>query len=940
MSSGLVSKFTLTYLSPLNVHLFIVNASINYTNEALQQQFNNFVLKVEQEEYKREGIKWAFVDFPDNQGVLDLIGKKRSGIIPILDDMCKAVGMTDRCVCLHLTSNAFASSSFSLIYSNERVPLFLIIASFIILSTFCHAIYQKCEAHPRFEASLLQKGSKCFAIRHYAGAVEYNTQTGWVEKDRDDVPKFTLKLLKGSTNIFVKSLGEIIGGVEVASAIRGPGKSRRAPPKSGDNGPSAGKRLTVGAQFSQQLAELRAKIDLTSPHYARCVKPNDVLMPDHFDPVPVVDQLRCNGVIEAIRVSRLGYPQRFTHALFASRYRILGQKAMQDSQRSPKRQRPVDVIVQAIAAEVKEDEIKGIQVGRSKVFLRQTAYDTIERLRSIKIRSAAVLIQREARRYVAERDYHIIHWLAIKLESLVRRYLAIAKLGRMLQAHKARCATTIQARVRSFVARRHFQSTVTSVVLVQSVMREFRMRKSFATQKQSATVIQAIARRDLVVRKVAKARETKESEEKAEATAKAEMDAKTEAEATAAVEPERKPKSASARTKLRGESSLTSVTSSESNSMESMRRPPPQAPPVSAADSADFINLPLELEQLRLELAAKKEKEKNTKAQLEEVARENAELKVQAALVVSLQEENKEMSETASLLKSSLAEKDAALNEGAVELKITERDLASAQKSLKESKAECQKLKLDLAKVREKGDKSAEDLSQRYAELANITQAMLRKDSEIAELKAQHEKALLKKDKQIKRLQKDAEQEDATIFGLNQENTELKSELETKDNAAEEEIESLNATIAKLTKKAKIYDKLQDDTQTVYTNYVDELTALRDVNEILRNDVERWEARATSAEENAVEAKTHADMELKSFTNALERMEELRVDTEQELVDARLQIGDLEAEQRLCTCKYEREEARKPEPLNSWVIICPSLVAVIPSEGNFSSGYQ
>lgn len=103
MSSGLVStsKFSLTHLSPLNVHLFIVNASINYTNEALQQQFNNFVLKVEQEEYKREGIKWAFVDFPDNQGVLDLIGKKGSGIIPILDDMCKAVGMTDRCVCLH-----------------------------------------------------------------------------------------------------------------------------------------------------------------------------------------------------------------------------------------------------------------------------------------------------------------------------------------------------------------------------------------------------------------------------------------------------------------------------------------------------------------------------------------------------------------------------------------------------------------------------------------------------------------------------------------------------------------------------------------------------------------------------------------------------------------------------------------------------------------------
>ena len=158
--------------------------------------------------------------------------------------------------------------------------------------------------------------------------------------------------------------------------------------------------------------------------------------------------------------------------------------------------------------------------------------------------------------------------------------------------------------------------------------------------------------------------------------------------------------------------------------------------------------------------------------------------------------------------------------------------------------------------------------------------------------------------------------------------------METKVDVAEEEIESLNATIAKLKKKAKKYDKLQDDTKTVYTNYVDELSALREVNEILRNDVERWEAKATAAEEEATQVKEQSDMELNSFTNALERMEELRADTEQELVDARLAIGDLEAEQRLCTCKFEREAARKPEPLNSWVIICPSLVAVIPSEGN------
>lgn len=870
----------------------------------MQQQFNNFVLKVEQEEYKREGIEWTFVDFPDNQDCLDLIGKKGSGIIPILDDMCKAVGMTD--------------------------------------STFCHAMYQKCESHPRFEVSLLQKGSKRFAIRHYAGAVEYDTQTGWVEKDRDEVPKFTLKLLKGSSNTFVKSLGDIIGGADVASVIGGAGKSRRAPPKSGNNGSSTGKRLTVGTQFSQQLAELRAKIDITSPHYARCIKPNDALMPDHFDPVPVVDQLRCNGVIEAIRVSRLGYPQRFSHALFASRYRILGIKATEDAQRSSRRQRPVDLIIQTVSAEVKDEEIEGIQVGRSKVFLRQAAYDTIERLRSIKIRHAAILIQKEARRYVAERDYHIIHFLAVKLECLVRRYLAIAKFGRMLQARKTRCATSIQACWRKHAVRRKFQRTVTSIVLLQSIMRKHKAHRSFVAQKQYATAIQAIVRRTLASQRVDGMRQIREHDQNAKADAKAKAAATDGLQQESKASNELKAPSKTSSVSLTQvaesateESNLSAVAPAKSASISLVREPPPrpsQAPPI--VDSAELVSMRKELEQLRKELNEKRNDEKGINFQLDEISRENSQLKAQAHLAVSLRDDNKEMSKTISSLKSSLAGKDAALNEAALELKVAERDLASANKALSESKAECQQLKLDIGKTREKGDKSAEDLSQRYTELASITQAMLRKDTEISELKAQHEKAILKKDKQIKKMQKEAEQEDATIFGLNRENAELKSELETKADVAEEEIESLNATIAKLKKKSKKYDKLQDDTKTVHTNYVDELSALREVNEILRNDVERWEAKATAAEEEATQVKEQSDMELKSFTNALERMEELRADTEQELVDARLTIGDLEAEQRLCTCKFEREAARKPEPLNSWVIICPSLVAVIPSEGN------
>lgn len=81
---------------------------------------------------------------------------------------------------------------------------------------------------------------------------------------------------------------------------------------------------SVGAQFSAQLAQLRSRIDATVPHYIRCLKPNDELVPDSFDPRMIIDQLRCGGVLEAVRVSRAGYPTRYPHDVFKARYYILG----------------------------------------------------------------------------------------------------------------------------------------------------------------------------------------------------------------------------------------------------------------------------------------------------------------------------------------------------------------------------------------------------------------------------------------------------------------------------------------------------------------------------------------------------------------------------------------------------------------------------------------
>jgi myosin-5 len=262
---------------------------INYCNEALQQQFNKFVFKLEQQEYEREGIEWSFIAFPDNQDVLDLIETKRTGILSILDEQCRLPTCTDM--------------------------------------SFARATYEKWCDHARFTASNNQKVSGAFSIHHYAGLVEYTT-ANFLEKNKDELPKETTELLMSSENPFLASLGKLLKNQPIEKP-QGPSGSV----SSSSVTPAARRQLhrqssslmrdSVGSQFASQLGQLRSRINQTTPHYVRCLKPNDDLLPDSFHPMVIADQLRCAGVLEAIRVSRVGFPQRYAHDAFIHRYHML-----------------------------------------------------------------------------------------------------------------------------------------------------------------------------------------------------------------------------------------------------------------------------------------------------------------------------------------------------------------------------------------------------------------------------------------------------------------------------------------------------------------------------------------------------------------------------------------------------------------------------------------
>jgi len=257
---------------------------INYCNESLQQQFNKFVFKLEQAEYEKEGISWNFIAFPDNQDVLELIHKKRNGVLSILDEQSFLGQCTDQ--------------------------------------SFAQSVYQKCanfgtsnsNASP-LSASTQQMANGTFSIKHYAGPVEYKT-TGFLEKNKDELPKEALELLLSSDNPLLNHLATIMNTDpnEDGSSNKRPGMGYRQ---------NSLKRMSVGMQFSSQLSLLRKRIDATSPHYIRCLKPNDELQPDNFDTAVIAEQLRCAGILEAVRVSRVGYPQRYSHEKFVLRYQTL-----------------------------------------------------------------------------------------------------------------------------------------------------------------------------------------------------------------------------------------------------------------------------------------------------------------------------------------------------------------------------------------------------------------------------------------------------------------------------------------------------------------------------------------------------------------------------------------------------------------------------------------
>ncbi|XP_004541253.3 uncharacterized protein myh14 isoform X6 [Maylandia zebra] len=335
---------------------------INYTNEKLQQLFNHTMFILEQEEYQREGIEWNFIDFGlDLQPCIDLIERPANapGVLALLDEECWFPRATDR--------------------------------------SFVEKLSAEQGSHPKFFKSKQPRGEADFSIIHYAGKVDYKAND-WLVKNMDPLNDNVASLLHQSSDHFVselwKEVDRIVGLDQVSS-----GESS-APVTFGAAGLKTKKGMfrTVGQLYKESLTKLMATLRNTNPNFLRCIIPNHEKRAGKLSPHLVLDQLRCNGVLEGIRICRQGFPNRIPFQEFRQRYEILTPNAIPRTFMDGKQ--ASELMISAL-----ELDKNLFRVGQSKVFFRAGVLAHLEEERDLKITDTIIRFQSAARGFLSRKAF-------------------------------------------------------------------------------------------------------------------------------------------------------------------------------------------------------------------------------------------------------------------------------------------------------------------------------------------------------------------------------------------------------------------------------------------------------------------------------------------------------------------------------------------------------
>ncbi|XP_038110379.1 myosin heavy chain, muscle isoform X21 [Culex quinquefasciatus] len=348
---------------------------INFTNEKLQQFFNHHMFVLEQEEYKKEGINWAFIDFGmDLLACIDLI-EKPMGILSILEEESMFPKATDQTFAEKLMNNHLGKS----------------------------APFQK----PRPPKPGCQAGH--FAIGHYAGCVSYNI-TGWLEKNKDPLNDTVVDQFKKGKNALI---------VEIFADHPGQSGGGDAGGKGGRGKKGAG-FATVSSSYKEQLNNLMTTLKSTQPHFVRCIIPNELKQTGLIDAHLVMHQLTCNGVLEGIRICRKGFPNRMMYPDFKLRYKILCPQLIKEPC-SP--EKACQIIVGHL--QLPDEQFR---MGKTKVFFRAGVLGQMEEFRDDRLSKIMTWMQSWIRGYLSRRSFKKMQEQRVSLEIVQRNLRKYMKL--------------------------------------------------------------------------------------------------------------------------------------------------------------------------------------------------------------------------------------------------------------------------------------------------------------------------------------------------------------------------------------------------------------------------------------------------------------------------------------------------------------------------------
>ncbi|OCT60819.1 myosin-4 [Xenopus laevis] len=404
---------------------------INFTNEKLQQFFNHHMFVLEQEEYKKEGIEWEFIDFGmDLAACIELI-EKPMGIFSILEEECMFPKATDTSFKNKLYDQHLGKSN------NFQKP---------------KPGKGKAEAH--------------FSLVHYAGTVDYNI-SGWLDKNKDPLNETVIGLYQKSS---VKLLSFLYSAYSAGDADTGGKKGGK---KKGSS------FQTVSALFRENLNKLMTNLRSTHPHFVRCLIPNETKTPGSMDHFLVMHQLRCNGVLEGIRICRKGFPSRILYGDFKQRYKILNASAIPEGQFIDSKKAS-----QKLLGSIDVDHTQ-YKFGHTKVFFKAGLLGTLEEMRDERLAQLITRTQAICRGYLMRVEFqkmmerresifciqynvrsfmNVKHWPWMKLYFKIKPLLKSAESEKEMQNMKEEFEKTKELLAKSEAKKKELEEKMVSIM--------------------------------------------------------------------------------------------------------------------------------------------------------------------------------------------------------------------------------------------------------------------------------------------------------------------------------------------------------------------------------------------------------------------------------------------------------------------------------------------